>query len=96
MKIIWAKSAIKDLKRLREFIAKHNPQAAQKAAEKILSVADILRKHPEIGKPVENFLNYRDYNIKFGLRGYILRYRIYKDDLYIVQLKHYKEFGFEV
>ncbi|WP_410520790.1 hypothetical protein [Candidatus Tisiphia endosymbiont of Dascillus cervinus] len=36
-----------------------------------------LIEFPLTGKPVTNLIDYRDLYIRFGLSGYILRYRIY-------------------
>ena len=95
MQVVWLDSAVNDLVRLREFIAKHNPTAAQKAAEKIITAAKMLEEHPEMGKPVKDLPMYRDLGLKFGLRGYVIRYRIYEEILYVVHLRHYQESGFK-
>ena len=95
MQVVWLDSAINDLIRLREFIAEYNPKAAQRAAKKLISTAKTLEEHPEIGKPVKDLPMYRDLGVKFGLRGYVLRYRIYENILYVVHLRHYKESGFK-
>ena len=76
MQVVWLDSAVNDLVRLRAFIAKHNPTAAQKAAQKLITAAKTLSEHPELGKPVKDLPMYRDLGIKFGLKGYVIRYRI--------------------
>ena len=95
MRVVWLDSAVDDLVRLRAFIAKHNPSAAKKAAQKIIETAKTLSDHPELGKPAKELEPYRDLNIKFGHRGYILRYRIFENVLYIVCLRHYQEADFK-
>ena len=95
MQVVWLDSAVDDLVRLREFIAKHNPAAANKAAQKIIETTKTLAEYPEIGKPAKELPPYRDLNIKFGQRGYILRYRIFENVLYIVCLRHYQEADFK-
>ena len=95
MQVVWLESAVDDLVRLREFIAKHNPVAAKKAAQKIITAAKTLEEHPELGKPAKDLPLYRDLGIKFGLRGYVLRYRIHENILYVVHLRHYQESGFK-
>jgi len=93
--IIWLDSAVNDLVRLREFIAVHNPNAAQRAAELIKETLQLLKNHPELGKVVEALPDYRDLIIPFGASGYVIRYRLYEDNLYIVCLKHAREVGFK-
>ena len=95
MQVVWLDSAVNDLVRLRAFIAKHNPTAAQKASQKLIAAAKTLEVHPEIGKPVKDLPLYRDLGIKFGLKGYVIRYRIYEEILYVVHLRHYQELGFK-
>ena len=53
-----------------------------------------LESNPHIGKPVEDMPDYRDLVIPFGSAGYLLRYRIQADVLYIIALRHCKEAGY--
>jgi len=50
-----------------------------------------LEMHPELGKPIEDLIDYRDLGIRFGAGGYVLRYRIYDETIYIVHIRHYRE-----
>ena len=92
--LIWLDSAVTDLMRLREFIAAHNPQAAKSAAETIKTAAKKLQNLPNIGKPAEDLPSYRDLKIRFGAAGYVMRYKIHQDNIYIVHIRHYRESGF--
>ena len=51
MKVVWSRRAIRHLVSLGEFIAKDSEQNAGLVAERILSSVDVLRAHPEIGRP---------------------------------------------
>lgn len=93
-KLVWLDSAVDDVVRLRDFIAKENPDAAKRAAEAIKNTALRLVELPEIGKPVKAPPNYRDVSVRFGAGGYILRYRLHLDIIYIVHVRHYREAGF--
>ncbi len=95
-KIIWLDSAVEDLVRLREFIATNNATAAKKASEIIKKATSTLEKHPNTGKPVSNLPDYRDLYIKFGAAGYVMRYRIYDVNVYIVHIRHYREKDFNL
>lgn len=95
-KLIWLDSAIDDVVRLRDFIAKENPDAAKRAAEAIKNTALGLIELPEIGKPVKELLHYRDVSVRFGAGGYILRYRLHLDNIYIVHVRHYREANFKM
>ncbi len=94
MRIAWLEPAIEDLRRLREFVAEHNPEAARRASHLIRSTIAPLTTTPRIGRPVEDLPGFHDLIIPFGVSGYVLRYRIEGDTVYIVAVKHGKEAGF--
>ncbi len=93
--LIWLDSAVDDIVRLREFIAAHNSKAAKKAAQTIKQAVNKLAELPNIGKPAEDLPDYRDLYIRFGAAGYVLRYRTYQDNIYIVHIRHYRELEFQ-
>lgn len=93
MRIVWLEPAIDDLRRLREFAA-HNPDAAQRAFLLIKSAVSPLENTPRIGRPVEDLPEFHDLIIPFGASGYVLRYRIDGDTVYIIAVKHGREAGF--
>lgn len=94
MRIEWLDSAILDLQRLRDFILPHNKEAAQRAFKIIRAAVGPVETNPLIGKPVEDLPDYHDLVIPFGASGYLLRYRIQGDTIFIIAVKHGKEAGF--
>lgn len=92
--IVWLNSAVNDVVRLRKFIAKENPNAAKKVAEMIREATRRLIETPSIGKPVKDLPQYRDLLIRFGAGGYVIRYRVHAETLYIVHIRHYREVDF--
>ena len=92
--LVWLDSAINDVVRLKGFIAKENPDAAQRAAMAIKNMTECLRQFPDIGKPVDGLTAYRDLLVRFGAGGYVLRYRTHLDVIYIVHVRHYRESNF--
>lgn len=93
-KIIWSDSAIDDLVRLRDFIAANNSTVAKEAAQLLKESALQLATTPDIGKPVTDLTGYRDLAIRFGAAGYIMRYKVRENAVYIVHLRHYRELKF--
>jgi plasmid stabilization system protein ParE len=93
--LIWSDAAITNLVRLRKFISEGNPNAAKKAAEAINDAAQRLIETPLIGKPVKDLIDYRDLLTRFGAGGYVIRYRIFSDSIYVVNVRHYREFNFK-
>lgn len=94
--IIWLDSAVNDVVRLKQFIAKENPDAAKKAAQAIKSATQQLIETPSIGKPVTDLPQYRDLFTRFGAGGYIIRYRIHMETIYISHIRHYREIDFKL
>lgn len=94
MRIEWLETAIIDLQRLREFIIPHNQEAAQRACKVIRAAVAPLATNPRIGKPVVDLPDYHDLMIPFGASGYVLRYLLHDDTIFILAVKHGKEAGF--
>lgn len=90
MKLIYTEDAIKDLKRLREFIAKHNPNAALRVAQELINKISLLVDFPHIGTTVKlapSPETVRD--MIFG--NYIVRYSIHKETIMVIRIWHGRE-----
>lgn len=94
MQVEWLDSAINDLKRLKDFILPHNKEAAQRVVLLIRGAVIPVISNPRIGKPVDDLPHFHDLVIPFGASGYIIRYRIQGDTVFIIAIKHRKEAGF--
>ena len=89
--IFWSRSSIRDLQRVRDFLKNISPTASKKAAEQINQHTQKLAMFPLAGKPVEMLEGYYDLFIPFAAGGYTLRYRVYKQSVYVIFIKHSKE-----
>ena len=89
--IFWSRSSIRDLQRVRDFLKNISPIASKKAAEQINQYTQKLALFPLAGKPVEMLEGYYDLFIPFAAGGYNLRYRVYKQSIYVIFIKHSKE-----
>ncbi len=89
--LIWEPGALHDLARLREFIEIHNPNAATKAARRILEAANGLLANPLLGRPLEDLPAFHQIFIPFGKRGYVLKYRIDGKNIVILRIWHARE-----
>lgn len=88
MKLQFSRASLDDLVRLRDFIAEHNPAAAKRISEKLVSAIESLVEMPQRGRPVENF----DEEIRELIFGkYVIRYMIQKQKLSILRIWHGKE-----
>jgi plasmid stabilization system protein ParE len=86
----FAPEAVEDLVRLRGFIEKNNPIAAQRIARDLLLGMEKLKVFPEIGlKVIRAFEPHRIRDLYIG--NYIVRYLIGDGEIVVLRLWHGKE-----
>ena len=86
----FSRSAVSDLKRLRKFIAIHDPDAAERISLRIRQSIAKLVNFPAIGRPVQELEQVRE----FVAGNYVLRYlHIENEDrVVILRIWHGKEY----
>ncbi|CAH1041979.1 type II toxin-antitoxin system RelE/ParE family toxin [Halomonas sp. TD01] len=87
MKLVYTAEAIDDLKRLREFIADHNPSAAARIAAELVGKIELLPGFPNMGAPVEMAPvpdSVRD--MVFG--KYVVRYSVHATAIIVLRVWH--------
>jgi len=88
MKLLFSKAAVNDLSRLREFIAQHSPEAAQRVAQTLIGAIKRLAENPKIGRSLEIFPG----EIReMTLGKYVIRYEVRKKGIFILRIWHGKE-----
>lgn len=87
MKVTFTARAGRDFARLREFIQKKNPQAAQKASRQLKKNIQSLVDQPNMGTAVEELEDFRE----LLARDYIVRYRVLPNEIVILNIWHTKE-----
>ncbi len=90
MKISYSIEAIKDLTRLRDFIALKNPSAASKVALLLKKGINQLKTFPQLGVAVALAPNpkmVRDLIVS----NYIVRYLVLSNEINILRVWHQKE-----
>ncbi len=88
MKLTYTIRAGQDLIRLREFIRKKNPRAAQKVSLQLKKNIENLIDQPQLGMPIEELEGFRE----LVARDYIVRYRISSDEIVILNIWHGMEY----
>ena len=86
--IRWLPEALDDLKRLHEFIEPHSPDAAKRAVDTLIAAVGTLAEYPEKGRPWDLEMDFRELPVKFGVRGYVIRYRHVGEEVIIVRVWH--------
>ncbi len=90
MRLVYTYEAVEDLTRLRDFIAKHNPDAAARIATELIRRVEHLCKTPNVGKPVSRAptsAGLRD--LVFG--KYVVRYSVHANALIVLRVWHQLE-----
>ena len=93
MKLAFSREARGDLVRLRAFIAKHDPAAAQRVARRLIQGIERLIRHPRLGKRVAIAPGQtapeeiRDWLVA----DYVVRYLIANDRIIVLRVWHGKE-----
>lgn len=83
--IIWSDEAIFDLGEICSYIAKDNPQAAERVGKSILEQVGILASFPQIGVPYSRESQGELREIKY--RPYRIFYEVFEDS-HLVAILH--------
>jgi plasmid stabilization system protein ParE len=87
VKLVYTDEAIDDLKRIREFIAVHNPSAAARIATELVGKIELLPDFPKMGTPVEmSPVSDSVRDMVFG--KYVVRYSVHASAIIILRVWH--------
>lgn len=87
MKLVYTAEAVEDLKRLREFIAVHNPSAAARIATELVGKIELLPDFPSMGAPVE--MAPEPDSVRDMIFGrYVVRYSVHPSAIIILRVWH--------
>ena len=94
-RVTYAPGAVRDLERLRDFLAEHDPGAAAEAFKAIADAVSVPERHPLIGRPAEAGM--RELVISHGRTGYVALYDWLEaiDAVVVLALRHQREAGYE-
>lgn len=84
----WLPDAQEDLKRLYDFISPHSPDAAKRAVVTLVDAAESLLEFPEKGRLWDTDADFRELHVRFGARGYVIRYRLFEEQIIVVRIWH--------
>ena len=75
-KIIFAPQAIERLASIVRFIARDNPQAAERFGMRLINHAEVLADFPDLGGPYQKRKNVR----RLYCRPYFIYYRVHREN----------------
>jgi toxin ParE1/3/4 len=84
VRVVWTKTALRGVWRAYDYIFDFNPPAARRMAVALLAAGDSLVNFPHRGRPVRG-TNLREL---VGVSPYIIRYRIERDAVIILRVRH--------
>ena len=87
MQLQFTHKALRDLKRLRAFIAEKNPAAAQSMSQRLIKAINALTENPKIGRHLDELPAVREL-IK---DDYVVRYMQTEKAVVILSVLHGKE-----
>ena len=90
MKLLYTPEAIMDLRRLREFIAQKNPEAAEKVGPQLVADISRLTTLPYLGRKTLRAPNpemVRD----LSAGAYVVRNLILGDEIHVLRVWHKRE-----
>lgn len=91
----WLEPAVSGLERIYLFLSEKNEEAAIAAVKAIRDKAVLLEKFPNAGRPADDLEpEQRELLVPFGISGYVLLYRMEKNKVYILSVRHQKEVGY--
>ncbi len=90
MNLIYSEQAVKDLQRLRDFIAEHNPNAAQRISQQFLERLGNLILFPRMGVPVRSAPDPESVR-DLILGDYVIRYSCHLETIVVLRMWHHPE-----
>ena len=89
MKILWSSAAWADVDRLHAFLAGHDLDAADAAADKLANAPAALLSFPRRGSPLSDFAprEVREYRVG----NYLLRYEVAGAEIFVLRFFHARE-----
>ncbi len=84
MEVIWSPSALREVWRIFDYLTDFNPRAAAEVFNTLIETGDALANFPHRGRPVRN----SDMREVMTSYPYIIRYRVTRDTVRILRVRH--------
>lgn len=94
-RLIWSPGALRDVQRLRRFLADKHIDAAKRAVAAIRQSTRVLGQQPGVGRPAQGIdPGYCEWLVDFGDSGYIVRYHYDGATAVILAVRPQREVGY--
>ena len=87
----WSDDALADLGRFAAFLHDQSPELAAIVAQEIIAKAQILSRHPKLGRPVSSREEYRQLVLEVLGAAYVFQYRYDGNRLVMLRVFHGRE-----
>ena len=89
--IEWSLDALADLDRFATFLHEQFPDLAARVAHELIIRADVLRRHPKLGRPIAARGEYRELLLQVLGGTYVLQYRYDGHTVLMLRVFHSRE-----
>jgi plasmid stabilization system protein ParE len=87
----WSDDALADLDRFAAFLDDQSPELAGIVAQEIIARAQVLSRHPKLGRPLSTREEYRQLVLDVLGAPYVFQYRFDGDRLVMLRVFHGRE-----
>ena len=89
--LAWSLDALADLDRFATFLHDQHPDLAGRVADELIARAEILRRHPKLGRPLTIHGEYRELVLQVLGGAYVLQYRYDGHGVLMLRIFHSRE-----
>jgi toxin ParE1/3/4 len=86
--IVWSARALRDLRDQRQYIARSQPSAATRIAERIVAVTDYLAIYPEYGRATDWDETGRVRELVVAGMPFVVLYTLTRESVIVLRLFH--------
>lgn len=91
VEVEWSAAALADLNRFATFLHDRYPDVAARVAHELAARTHVLRRHPQLGRPIGQHRVYREIVLKVLGATYALQYRYDSNTVLILRVFHGRE-----